>query len=172
MNKKSHHKTQFLLIVLLPMALYFSCNSPIKNKETEIANSTINEPPPINKPIDENSLVGFACFYQGRKSEPVVVVSEVWKSKNYVKLKLLLFSSKPAEKYLATLLCLKLKGEGNIKLSNEELNQIVKNKISNKVISFCDGCTQREEFTLSQLFNDKMELSIDVEKRFEEASQK
>ncbi len=108
-------------------------------------------------------MVGFACYNEGRPSEPVENIREILERKNYDVLKKKISSNKPAEKYLATYACIKLLQNKIIILGINELNQINENKKSNLRIYFCGGCTRKENFKLSQLFSEKIEFIKDVE---------
>lgn len=149
-------------IVLLIILIHCSCKNYKENNTENIEKETANLPPP-SKNIDENSLVGFACYYSGRKSQPVKNITKILENKKYEELKKKIFSNKPAEKYLATLACIKLLEKDKIKLNNMELNQIDENKRSEVKIYFCGGCTKAENYKLSQLFSKKTEFTSEVE---------
>jgi hypothetical protein len=155
-------KTIFIIIFSIFIS---SCNKAevktIKSKTTE----EIKLPPPQIK-IDENSLVGFACYSSGRKSDPVKVVSNILENKKFEDLKKKLFSNKTAEKYLATYSTIKLYEKRVIQLSATELNQIKLNKLSDEKINFCGGCTERENYSLKELFSSKSSFENEVENWF------
>jgi hypothetical protein len=155
-------KTIFIIIFSIFIS---SCNKAevktIKSKTTE----EIKLPPPQIR-IDENSLVGFACYSSGRKSDPVKVVSNILENKKFEDLKKKLFSNKTAEKYLATYSTIKLYEKRVIQLSATELNQIKLNKLSDEKINFCGGCTERENYSLKKLFSSKSSFENEVENWF------
>lgn len=152
-------------IILIIIFINCSCKNNKEIDKNNLQPELIKLPPPP-KIIDENSLVGFACYYSGRKSKPVENITEILEKKNFEKLKEKIVSNKPAEKYLATFACLKLLEKGIIQLNNNELNQIDKNKQSEEKIYFCGGCTVDENYKLSQLFTEKTEFTSAVENWF------
>lgn len=141
-----------------------SCKN-YKEINTENLESELLIPPPP-KIIDENSLVGFACYFEGRRSEPVENITKILERKNYVELKKKISSNKPAEKYLASFACIKLSEKKIITLNSIELSQIEENKKSDLEIYFCSGCTEKENYKLSQLFTEKIEFTKEVEDWF------
>jgi hypothetical protein len=140
----------FLLIIFIS----FSCK---KQQENSIAKDVIAQipPPPPPKVIDKNTLIGFACYYAGSKSNSVKNVSEILKNKNYKELRAKLFEINPAEKYLATVACEKLQTKNLIELTEKEFTQIKINKISEEKVTICSGCTNEEKLTLKEMFNSK-----------------
>ena len=151
--------------ILFIALIFFSCKN---NKEVENENlkkELIDLPVQI-KIIDENNLVGFACYYSGRRSEPVEKITEILERKNYNELKKKISSEKPAEKYLATFACIKLLKNEIIELDQNELNQIEENKKSDLKIDFCGGCTNNENYKISELFSEKIEFTTAVENWF------
>lgn len=149
--------------LLLLLCSFLDCQ---RKQNAEHRSETIRERlvlPPPPKPIDENSLVGFACFYSGRSSKPVERVTKILKAKNYTALKDRICGTSPAEKYLSTVACERLHKMGLIEFSNEDLDQIVANKSSNEAISICGGCTGFQKLTLKEMFiSDKNFLSNSV----------
>ena len=131
----------------------FSCK---KQQENSIAKEVIVQlPPPPPKVIDKNTLIGFACYYAGSKSNSVKKVSEILRDKNYANLKAKLFDVNPAEKYLATVACEKLQNKNLIKLTEKEFTQIKINKLSEEKVTICSGCTTEEKLTLKDMFSSK-----------------
>ncbi|MDG2431740.1 hypothetical protein [Flavobacterium sp.] len=154
-----------IFIVLLLLLINFSCKNNSEFEKENLEKELIKLPPPPKK-IDENSLVGFACYYSGRKSKPVENITEIIEKKKFEELKKKIISNKPAEKYLATFACIKLLEKGIIKLNNDELNQIDENKRSDVEIYFCGGCTEAENYKLSKLLSEKTEFTSEVENWF------
>ena len=154
-----------IFIILLIILINFSCKN---NKEIDKENleKELTELPPPPKKIDENSLVGFACYYSGRKSKPVENITELIEKKKFEELKKKIISNKPAEKFLATFACIKLLEKGIIKLNNNELIQINENKLSDVEIYSCGGCTEAENYKLSKLLSEKTEFISEVENWF------
>ncbi|HLP53979.1 MAG TPA: hypothetical protein VK151_03085 [Fluviicola sp.] len=56
---------------------------------------------------------------------------------------------------MATISCEKLAEEKIIKLNNNELGQIEKNRNKTDTIYTCSGCSESRCFTIKQLFNDQ-----------------
>jgi len=136
----------FLLIIFIP----FSCKKQQENSsEKEVL---VKLPPLRQKVIDKNTLIGFACYYAGSKSNSVNKISEILKYENYKDLKAKLFEINPAEKYLATVACEKLEQKNLIILTEKESNQIKVNKFSKEKVTICSGCTNEEELTLKEMF--------------------
>lgn len=154
-----------IFIILFIILISFSCKNNKKIDKENLEKELVKLPPP-QKIIDENSLVGFACYYAGRRSEPVENITEILERKNYDELKKKISSNKPAEKYLATFACIRLSENKIIKLNNNELSQIDENKKSDLKIYFCGGCTEKENYKLSQLFSEKIEFITEVEDWF------
>jgi hypothetical protein len=139
------------ILFLFIFFLVFSCQKQQEKNTTEII--TVKLPP--RKVIDEKTLIGFACYYAGSKSNSVKNVSEILKNKNYANLKLKLYDVNPAEKYLATVACEKLETKKLIKLTEQEFAQIKINKESDEKVTLCGGCTNEEELTLKEMFTSK-----------------
>ena len=143
----------FLLIIFIA----FSCKKQQEKNNTKV---TIVKLPP-QKVINEKTLIGFACYYAGSKSNSVKNVSEILKTKNYATLKAKLYDVNPAEKYLATIACEKLETKNLIKLTEKEFAQININKASKEKVTLCGGCTNEEELTLKEMFSSKENFLAD-----------
>ena len=118
----------------------------------------------INDIQKENGLVGFACQFAGVESKPVENITIILQNKDFYSIKKKLWSVSTAEKYLATIACERLDEKSKIKLTKNELNQIEINKSSDEEVSICEGCANREELTLNELFSSKGSfLSIPIE---------
>jgi hypothetical protein len=152
---KKTFKMKKRILYFMMLWITFSCN---KNQEKEVLQKKKEEfivrlPPPPPKKIDENSLVGFACYYSGRKSKPVKEISEILVKKEYSRVKEKLYSINTAEKYLATVICERLLQKRLITLTENELKQIEKNEVSNEKVTICSGCTHGEELTIKKMFS-------------------
>ena len=149
-------KKQFLL--LLTILVFLSCNeqkdvkTPAKQKEELVFIS-----PP--RKIDENSLIGFACYSSGRESKPVTAINKLLLSKDYSGIREKLYSKSVAERYLATAVCQRLEQKKSLSLTQTDRHQIEKNKISDEKITICSGCTNEEEMSMKALFSSKTFLS-------------
>lgn len=138
---------QSLLLLIIFIAL--GCK---KQQENSKVNEVLVQLPPP-KVINKNTLIGFACYYAGSKSNSVKNISEILKNENYETLKAKLYDINPAEKYLATVACEKLQNKNLIKLTEKEFNQIKVNKSNEEKVTICAGCTNEEELTLKDMFS-------------------
>jgi hypothetical protein len=134
----------FLFIIFIT----FSCQKQQENNNTKVTTVKL-------KVIDKRTLIGFACYMTGSKSNSVKNVSVILKDKNYTNLKLKLYDINPAEKYLSTVACEKLEKKDLIKLTEEEFAQIKINKASDEKVTICGGCTNEEELSLKEMFTSK-----------------
>ena len=150
-----------LILFYLLIFVLFSCKK--EQKLEVIQKIEVIKLPPRKIEIDENNLIGFACYYSGRKSEPVKKFSEILLKKDYSIIKENLKSTNIADKYLATAICEKLSQKKLINLTEEELNQIKKNKNSSEKVSTCAGCTNDEKMTLKELLVEKSYITEETE---------
>ena len=140
------------LIFYLLTFVFLSCggketeNFETQNKKIEI--------PPQTKKIDPNNLIGFACYYSGKKSNPVKLFSKLIVDKNYSEIRKRLEDKKPAIKYLAIIVCKKLEEKGKVQLSEREQNLININIKSSEKITICSGCTNEEELSIEEMFTE------------------
>jgi hypothetical protein len=102
---------------------------------------------------EEKTLIGFTCSFSGSASNSVKEFTRLLDKKDYKKICSQLRSKNPARKFLAVIICEKLKELGKIVLSEENLTSI--NLIHNNedVISVCSGCTYYEKLTIKDLLN-------------------
>ncbi len=150
------------ILLLFIIFIVFSCQKQQENNNTKV---TIVKLPP-RKVIDEKTLIGFACYYAGSKSNSVKNISEILKTKNYTTLKTKLYDVNPAEKYLATVACEKLETKSLIKLTEKDVAQIKTNKASEEKVTLCGGCTNEEELTLKQMFTSEDNFLADSVKEW------
>ncbi|NHM03643.1 hypothetical protein [Flavobacterium celericrescens] len=146
----------YLLIFVL-----FSCKN--EHKEEVLQKNQVIKLPPRQIKIDKNNLIGFACFYSGKKSEPVEKFTEILLKKDYSNIIKNLKAKNIADKYLATAICEKLSQKKLINLTEEELNQIKMNKNSSEKVSTCAGCTNNKTMTLKELLLEKNYISEETE---------
>ena len=137
-------------ILLLFLCLSISCQQKPVSKGTKNTVDDLQIPHPLEK-IDYNNVIGFACYESGSMTKPVKFFYDLIHNKNYVKVKEKLYSSVPAEKYLATILCEKLENKKSLKITIQEENQIKNNKSSKELVLTCTGCTNSDEVVLSDL---------------------
>lgn len=152
------------ILLFAIISIFLNCNKKeIKNIETQKENLELPAPPPPRE-IDKNNLIGFACYYSGRKSDPVKLFSELNVGKQYSIIRKKLQSTSSAEKYLATIVCEKLQQKKLIRLTQKELNLIEENKMSLEKMTICSGCTRQEEFTIKEMLTDNNFLSETIER--------
>lgn len=149
-QSKSKLKLMKQILLLLIVFILVGCE---KQQGNNSAKEVILQPPPPPKKINKNTLIGFACYYGGSKSNSIKKVSEILKNKNYETLKAKLYDINPAEKYLATVACEKLENKNLIKLTEKEFAQIKVNKSNEEKVTICAGCTNQEELTLKDMFS-------------------
>lgn len=113
-----------------------------------------------------DNLVGFACFEGGSESNIVRQFSEFLIKKDYPSIVSKLLSINPAEKYLATIVSLRLHQKQLIELSKKELKQIKSNKSSNDIVSICSGCTDWNKLTIQELFQSDRNFLKDQTERW------
>ena len=138
------------ILSLLVIFLFLSCKEKSIPKTVEKQKVVLIDIPPPEK-IEEDYLIGFGCFYAGRKSEPVKVLSKLLTKKDYASIREKLSAESLAEKYLATAVCTTLEQKKIISLTASEQNQIKQNWANNDKIVFCSGCTFKEKFTMKEL---------------------
>ncbi len=151
------------ILFLLISFIFLSCNDKKDSNATEKQTESLILPPPPPKIVDENSLIGFACYSSGRKSEPVKTISKLLVDKNYNGISKKLSSKSVAEKYLATVVCKKLEKRNLISLTRVDQSQIEENLISDEKIVICSGCTNKKELAMKELFSSDTFLSVYLE---------
>lgn len=134
-----------LLICLITVSIVFSCQT--QKKETKKIDH-----PTQSKTVDP-PIIGFGCFADGSETNPVQLFSKLLSEKNYTEVKNRLYHSDPAEKYLATIVCLRLQEKKLIELSKDEEIRIKTNKQSKDIVELCSGCTEHDELTVRELFD-------------------
>ena len=156
---------QILSILIIFIA--FSCHKK-QEEETQKTHQKLILLPPPPKKVDENTLVGFACYSSGRKSEPVKIITELLADKDYNGIRKKLSSKSVAEKYLATITCKKLENKNLISLTQVDKSQIKENLISDEKIVICSGCSNKKELTMKELFSSDTFLSAYLEEWLKE----
>ena len=152
--------TKQILFYLLIFVI-FGCKN--EHKEEVLQKNQVIKLPPRQIIIDKKNLIGFACFYSGKKSEPVEKFTEILLKKDYSNIIKNLKATNIADKYLATAICEKLLQKKLINLTEEELNQIEMNKNSSEKVNTCVGCTNKETMTLKELLLEKNYISEETE---------
>ena len=138
------------LLILITISVSLSCQEQEKIKEVQTKRADISIQSKSVK--SDDNLIGFACFEDGRKSQSVELFSELLTKKDYTGIRNRLVNKNPAEKYLASIVCLKLQEKKMIELTTEEKKQIKSNKRSFDLVTICSGCTDWEERTILELF--------------------
>lgn len=141
------NKTLFILIAI---SVSLGCQEQKKSKEVQTKRADIAIQTKSVK--SDDNLIGFACFEGGSKSRSVKLFSELLTKKDYTAVRNRLVNKNAAEKYLASIVCLKLQEKKMIELTAEEKKQIKSNKHSFDLVTICSGCTDWEERTILELF--------------------
>jgi hypothetical protein len=102
--------------------------------------------------IDENKMVGFACFYEGRETKVVSRFSKLLFYRRYDKMKQMLTSKNTAEQFMAVLCLERLDSIGRVTITPEE--QILFDNIRNssELVAVCSGCFPNPGIPLKQAF--------------------
>ena len=106
--------------------------------------------------IDENKMVGFACFYEGRETKVVTRVGRLLKQKKYSKIRDLLKSQNTAEQYLAVICIDRLSAIEKVTITNDEKLLIEQIRSSSELVATCSGCFPNLGAALKDVFNSKM----------------
>jgi hypothetical protein len=105
--------------------------------------------------LDLNTMVGFACFYEGRATPPVTLFTKLVKKKKYSQISDALLSPNNAHRFLAVIVLEKLQTSDKYKVNDEEQRLMDEIRTSGGVVGFCSGCTEMGELTLKELFADR-----------------
>jgi len=114
----------------------------------------------VAQEISEKEMIGFGCWYEGRRTKPVEQGLQLLSNKNLNGLRKNLNNSNSAKQFFAVLALTKLDSAGTIELTSLELEQIGNIQNSNKKIAFCSGCTAFYETTLSEALYDNSEIYL------------
>lgn len=106
--------------------------------------------------IDENKMVGFACFYEGRETKVVTKVGRLLKQKKYSKIKDLLKSQNTAEQYLAVICIERLSAIEKVTITNDERLLIEQIRSSSELVATCSGCFPHPGAALKDVFNSEI----------------
>lgn len=106
--------------------------------------------------LDNNEMIGFACYIEGRQSKTVKRFAKKLKTKNYKWISKKLSSENNAEKYMSVITLERLSELGKHKLTQTELNLIAEIKQSTELVSVCSGCTYFENVKLKNMFMEEM----------------
>ncbi|QXP62725.1 hypothetical protein [Polaribacter sp. HaHaR_3_91] len=108
--------------------------------------------------VDQNEMVGFACYFAGQPSKTVEKVTKKLNTKKYNSIAKLLTSDNNAERYMAVISLEKLAELNKYKLNETEKNLISEIKKSDELVSICSGCTYFEKVSLKELLTEKKKL--------------
>jgi hypothetical protein len=103
--------------------------------------------------LDENKMVGFACFYEGRETKVVSKFKRMLKLHRYRSMKLKLQSENAAERFMAVLCLERLNAIGRLNVSEEEQALMGKIRISTEPVSVCSGCFPNPGVELRRAFD-------------------
>lgn len=102
--------------------------------------------------FDENKMVGFACFYEGRETKVVTKFKKMLKRKDYASMSKALQSKNSAEQFMAVI-CLQALDTASIRrITTEEEMLITKIKTSAETIDLCSGCFPNPAVKLHDAF--------------------
>ena len=110
--------------------------------------------------VDDNEMVGFACYEGGSESKPVEFVSRLIDTEKYDSIIDLLDSEYNAERYLAVIVAEKLNELKKIILTREQKDKISKIYNSKGIVSVCSGCTYEDTLTLKSMLEKDNEMRI------------
>ena len=108
--------------------------------------------------VDQNEMVGFACYFAGQPSKTVEKVTKKLNTKKYNSIAKFLTSDNNAERYMAVISLEKLAELNKYKLNETEKNLISEIKKSDELVSICSGCTYFEKVSLKELLTEKKKL--------------
>jgi hypothetical protein len=108
--------------------------------------------------VDQNEMVGFACYFAGQPSKTVEKVTKKLNTEKYNSIAKLLTSDNNAERYMAVISLEKLAELNKYKLNETEKNLISEIKKSDELVSICSGCTYFEKVSLKELLTEKKKL--------------
>ena len=105
----------------------------------------------------QEELVGFACFFSGMPSDPVLKITEKLHQEQYSVIAKMLSSENSAEQYMAVITLEKLDQLNMYNLTEIDKSEIKKIKQSTKLVSVCSGCTYMDTLELREMFTSKMQ---------------
>jgi hypothetical protein len=103
--------------------------------------------------IDENKMVGFACFFEGRETKLVSRFAKIVKRKRYDTIQEMLTSKNTGERFMAVLCMERLEAVGRVTLTTEEKAVIEQIKTSTDLVAVCSGCFPNPGITLSSAYH-------------------
>jgi|GEM_PF-6118907 len=115
--------------------------------------------------MQNNNVVGFACYSSGSSTEKVSYFENLLNQKNIDSVSYYLTSKNSEEKYLSTIIMEKMNSEGKLTLSINQKLIIEQYYSSNDKVSICDGCNFNQKIELNLLLKPN-ELIKDIHKFF------
>ncbi|WP_430468593.1 hypothetical protein [Winogradskyella ouciana] len=106
--------------------------------------------------VNEDEIIGFACYYAGSPSKTVMKYFKKIAKKDYKWISNRLISDNNAERFMSVLSLEKLKDLNKYVLSVDESKLINKVKKSEDLVYVCGGCTYFESLSLNDLFDNEM----------------
>lgn len=106
----------------------------------------------------DHKVLGFICGYSGSSTRVVNYFATLLYQKNYPVIRSHLNSEIPAEKFIALVICKRLDHLKEIQLTESELKSIAILHHSKELISWCNGCTDRQEIAISELLKSKTKV--------------
>ncbi|WP_299218429.1 hypothetical protein [uncultured Aquimarina sp.] len=111
--------------------------------------------------IDQKEMIGFACFFGGMPTDPVLKVTKKLYEKKYKTIAKMLQSKNNAERYMAAVTLEKLEESNKYTLSEKDKTEIEKIKQSSEVVSVCSGCSYFDVIELKKMFSTEMKLGTE-----------
>ena len=103
---------------------------------------------------DWDNMIGFACGAKGRATVSIMHIGGLVRQKKFDSIRVLMHSPIPAIKYLSIRTSEILERKGMIHFSADEKTAINEIKKSMETFCYCSGCTERQLYTLMELFAD------------------
>lgn len=108
--------------------------------------------------VDQNEMVGFACYFSGKPSKTVEEFTKKLKNKNYKWITKQLTSKNNAERYMAVITLEKLTELKKYEINETDKKLIEEIKQSDELVSICSGCTYFEKVPLKEILTEKNRL--------------
>lgn len=110
--------------------------------------------------INQNEIVGFACYASGSPTETVQKLSQLIDKRKYKSIVKLLDSENNAERFLAVVVCEKLNELNKITINQELKVKISEIYKSNEIVSVCSGCTYWDDLPLKEMLKKGNDMRI------------
>jgi len=110
------------------------------------------------KNLNQEEMIGFACFFGGMPTDPVLKVIQKVFDKKYTAIAEMLQSKNTAERYMAVISLERLDTLNKYTLSESDKLHIKKIKQSSELVSVCAGCSYFDTVELKKMFTTEMEI--------------